>query len=214
MAKQPKVQDEALRELSEMFFADLDNPTPGSDLLDPEQLDYSLASLAHVDDFLDVVRKRDLVERDSAVVVLRAGAYVGEVIRRDASAPTHHWLDYDAAVKVDPRIRALGAKDLGLAAVLWDGDEGFLFPLAKVGKFLMNGREDSTRFFAAASLAFNRSTSVESEPGATPLAQSSLESPPDVGASSPLLPLLILGGPLLLAVIIALVAWLATQPGM
>jgi hypothetical protein len=37
---------------------------------------------------------------------------------------------------------------LGGAAVLWDSGTGLTFPLAKVQKFLDNGREDSVQFFA------------------------------------------------------------------
>ena len=34
------------------------------------------------------------------------------------------------------------------AAFPWDSDSGLWFPLAKVQKFLDNGREDSVQFFA------------------------------------------------------------------
>ena len=54
---------------------------------------------------------------------------------------------WDEAVRVDPRLASLG-KNLGTVAVLWDGKAGFCFPLAKVGKFLQNGSEDSVSFFA------------------------------------------------------------------
>jgi len=39
-------------------------------------------------------------------------------------------------------------ESLGGAAVLWDSASGLTFPLAKVQKFLDNGREDSVQFFA------------------------------------------------------------------
>jgi len=37
--------------------------------------------------------------------------------------------------------------------VLWDGESGFFFPLARVGKYLDNGAEDSVRVFAHGILA-------------------------------------------------------------
>jgi len=39
-------------------------------------------------------------------------------------------------------------ESLGGAAVLWDSNDGLIFPLGKVQKFLDNGREDSVLFFA------------------------------------------------------------------
>src|SRR5262249_41523213 len=124
----------------------------GQELIDATRLDYSIDSLKHVDAYLAVMRERELTERDGAVVVMRVGAYVGEVIRR-ASTTTYHWLDYEEAVKIDKRIGAMGGKSVSLVAILWDGGGGFLFPLAKVVKFVQNGREDSTEFFARAIVA-------------------------------------------------------------
>ena len=135
----------------------LDDPTPGLELLDVSRLDYSLKSLAHLDDYLEVLRDRELTEREAAVVVMRAGAYVGEVIRR-AARRTYHWLDYEEAIKVDRRIAEIGGKSFSLVAVLWDGGKGFVFPLAKVVKFVQNGREDSTEFFAKAIIAADGAT--------------------------------------------------------
>jgi hypothetical protein len=126
-----------------------DDPTPGSELLDASQLDFTVESLAFVDDFLDQMRQRELVEghQDYAKLVLRCGAYVGEVILRNVRGKAYHWLDYEGALKVDEGIAHFG-KSLGDAAVLWDGATRLMFPLGKVQKFLDNGREDSVLFFA------------------------------------------------------------------
>jgi hypothetical protein len=150
---QPKHQDVAIRELSEMLVALPEDPTPGRELLDASRLDYSIESLAHLDDYLDVMRTRELSSRDSAVVVMRSGAYVGEVIRRNSLHRTYHWLDYEDAVRIDDLVGQLGDKNVGVVAVLWAGGKVFVFPLGKVLKFLENGREDSTQFFAAAIVA-------------------------------------------------------------
>ena len=84
---------------------------------------------------------------------LRAGAYVGEVIRRRSAPPkAWHWVDYDEAVRLDPRLSSLG-KGLGTIAILWDGQDGFCFPLGKVGKYLENGAEDSVKLFAQMMIA-------------------------------------------------------------
>jgi hypothetical protein len=147
-----KLQDQALSELGQMFASPelvADDPTPGSELLDASRLDFKVKSLGFVDDYLDKMRKRKLDENgeDYAKLVLRCGAYVGEVILRTAHRKNFHWLDYKGAVKINKSIADFG-ESLGSAAVLWDGDGGLWFPLAKVQKFLDNGREDSVRFFA------------------------------------------------------------------
>ena len=151
-SRKPVLQDEALSELGQMFASpDLvaDDPTPGSELLDSTRLDFSLESLAFVDDYLDEMRRRKLDEEgeDYSKLVLRCGAYVGEVVRRCAPETTFHWLDYKGAVKISKTVADFG-ECLGSAAALWDSEEGLWFPLSKVQKFLDNGREDSVQFFA------------------------------------------------------------------
>lgn len=156
-SRKPELQDEALSGLGQMFAmpeAVADDPTPGTELLDPARLDFTVESLGFVDDYLDEMRKRGLEEDgdDYYKLVLRCGAYVGEVIRRNATNKTYHWLDYQGAVSINKSIEAFG-ESLGGAAVLWDSATGLTFPLGKVQKFLDNGREDSVQFFAKAVIA-------------------------------------------------------------
>jgi hypothetical protein len=151
-SRKPDLQDQALSELGQMFASPelvADDPTPGSELLDASRLDFTVESLGFVDDYLDQMRKRKLDEdgEDYSKLVLRCGAYVGEVILRNAHGKSFHWLDYKGALKMDKSIADFG-ESLGSAAVLWDSDSGLWFPLAKVQKFLDNGREDSVQFFA------------------------------------------------------------------
>ena len=147
-SRPPKLQDQAFADLAGMFLANPDDPTPGSESLDATRFDFSLDSLGAVDAHLESVRRRDLEGAALMKFVLRCGAYVGEVIRRHSTAsPPWHWVDYDEAVRFDPRLAAFD-KGLGNIAALWDGADGFCFPLAKVGKYLENGAEDSVRFFA------------------------------------------------------------------
>jgi len=151
-SRKPELQDQALSELGQMFASPelvADDPTPGSELLDASRLDFTVESLGFVDDYLDQMRQRHLVEGDEdyGKLVLRCGAYVGEVILRNARSKTYHWLDYKGALKINKSIADFG-ESLGGAAVLWDSATGLTFPLAKVQKFLDNGREDSVQFFA------------------------------------------------------------------
>ena len=151
-SRKPELQDQALSELGQMFASPelvADDPTPGSELLDASRLDFSVESLGFVDDYLEQMRQRQLVEGDEdyGKLVLRCGAYVGEVILRNANRQTYHWLDYKGALKINKSIADFG-ESLGSAAVLWDSATGLTFPLAKVQKFLDTGREDSVQFFA------------------------------------------------------------------
>jgi hypothetical protein len=147
-----KLQDKALSELAQMFASRelvADDPTPGTELLDSSRLDFTVKSLRFVDDYLARMRKRKLDGEgdDYYKLVLRCGAYVGEVILRSAKGTAFHWLDYNGALKINKIIADFG-ECLGSAAALWDSDTGLWFPLSKVQKFLDNGREDSVQFFA------------------------------------------------------------------
>jgi hypothetical protein len=136
-----------------MFLSDPEDPTPGSESLDAQRFDFTVASLAAMDEHLEVMRHRELEGQALVKFVLRAGAYVGEVIRRQSpAAKPWHWMEYDEALRLEPNLSSFG-KALGTVAVLWDGKEGFCFPLAKVGKYLENGAEDSVKFFAQVVLA-------------------------------------------------------------
>ncbi len=155
--RKPKLQDKALSELAQMFALPesvADDPTPGTELLKPSRLDFTVKSLGFVDDYLARMRTRRLDEDsdDYFKLVLRCGAYVGEVIRRNARGKTYHWLDWKGALRINKSIADFG-ENLGGAAVLWDSAEGLTFPLAKVQKFLDNGREDSVQFFAQVIIA-------------------------------------------------------------
>src|SRR5262245_35441546 len=131
-SRKPELQDQALSELGQMFASPelvADDPTPGSELLDASRLDFTVESLAFVDDYPEQVRGRQLVEgeEDYCKVVLRCGAYVGEVILRNAKDKTYHWLDYQGALKINKIIADFG-ESLGGAAILWDSATGLTFP--------------------------------------------------------------------------------------
>jgi len=141
-------QDEALGQLSQMFLSNPSDPTPGSDALDVSRFDFSMESLRAMDEHLEEMRTRQLSDVDWSKFILRSGAYVGEVIRRFTPPPKErHWLAYKDAAALVPFVASLGMS-IETAAVLWDGQDGVIFPLAKVGKYLKNGAEDSVKFYA------------------------------------------------------------------
>ena len=145
----PKDQTLALSDLAHIFFEDDD--TFGREHLDRRRLDFSVESLKHVNDYLEAIRKDKDVETQGvtrAKVVLRAGAYVGEVIRKNDKKVQWRWVDYEGAKQVEPKLFESFGKRIATAAVLYDGNKGFVFPLAKVEKYLNNGAEDDVYFFA------------------------------------------------------------------
>jgi hypothetical protein len=148
----PKLQNEALQDCANMFLANPPDPTPGSELLDSSRLDFTVNSLALLDQHLEAMRSRNLQDKPLITFVLRSGAYVGEVIRRHAKGRAWHWLDYDEAAKLNKQIAGF-QKSLSNVAVLWDSKEEFCFPLSKVLKYLANGSGDSVKFFAEVIIA-------------------------------------------------------------
>jgi hypothetical protein len=85
-------------------------------------------------------------QQDLVGVVLRCGAYVGEVIRKN-SYNKMNWVAFKEAAKYSDYVKGLG-HSLGTAGILWRNSKTMCFPLAKISKFLENGNEDSVYFFA------------------------------------------------------------------
>jgi hypothetical protein len=146
-------QNLALAGVAEMFLHDPDEPTFGKEYLPVERLDFSLKSLHLIDDYLDSVSKlKGFGQKNELQVILRAGAYVGEVIRRNSTTARWRWLDYEMAKAINAATFERFGKLPATAAVLYNG-KTFIFPLAKVTKRLTNGPEDSVHFFGATILS-------------------------------------------------------------
>jgi hypothetical protein len=141
------ISDKALQDLSVMLYDAPRDPTPDVQILSREKLDFSIESLSHVEQYLDHVQNHSYDRKQTITLVLRTGAYVGEVIRRHAKSKQWHWLAYAEAIKLSPDIAKLG-KDLHTSAVLWDSKHEFSFPLGKIIKYLRNGEEDDVKFYA------------------------------------------------------------------
>ncbi len=134
-----------------------DLPTPLKEFIDSAKLDYSLESLKHVDSYLDQVRnqKKNLNRDQLTKVIARAGAYCGEVVRKN-SKKNFYWINYDTAVNIPPKGKFLVEKSVYTFYILFIEPEGFSFPLAKVGKYLDNGPEDSLWGFASMVLSTDK----------------------------------------------------------
>ncbi len=144
--KSPRYADEEYSDFSLMLTQDEENPTFKHELLNPKKLDFSLESLRHIDEYLEYIHKNTPEGNDFLRLVLRCGAYVGEVMRKHSSKEIH-WVSYEEAEKHSESIRKFGYT-VASAGILWHGPESMSFPLAKVCKFIENGNEDSVYSFA------------------------------------------------------------------
>ena len=141
------------------YFAgerDCDRPMVHSGLLKRDKLDYTVASLETVDEYLKYLHEywhgqmgREWnQEWDRGV--MWGGAYVGEVIRRNAPRP-YDWVAFDVFIRAFPATtKLLGSKkSLAVCALLTTpGSANFTLPIAKTLKFVVNGPEDSVHFYA------------------------------------------------------------------
>lgn len=139
--------DQALSEISEMFLFDNERQTPWRERLNVPAMDYTVESLAELNAYLNYVRKRPTVESVWNIICLRAGAYLGEVIRR-RNPDEWHWISYDEGDRVAPSYVSVYGKVIGNAFVLSQSPTSYCYPLAKIDKYLNNGSEDNTQAFA------------------------------------------------------------------
>lgn len=130
-----------------------DLPTPFKEFLDPTKLDFSIESLLVVDSYLSKVfkHKNELNHDQFIKVVARCGTYCGEVVRKNSNGNLY-WITFDTAVLINQKIEDFG-KSVGGAFILFEEPDRFLFPLAKVVKFLENGEGDSLWGFAKMALS-------------------------------------------------------------
>lgn len=129
--------------------------TPFKQYLKQNKLDYSLESLKIIDDYLEQVRKREneLKEQEYDKVILRCGAYCGEVMRRQPAGKNYQWITEEEAIKKDSSIKNFAYPMLTTYGLYDPKRQAFAFPMAKVAKFLQDGRGESLYFYAKAMLA-------------------------------------------------------------
>ena len=145
--KPPIYVDEEFTDLSILFYQDLRDPIYQRELLNYRKLDFSLESLKHVDAYLETLHTNPPPDENETVrIVLRCGAYVGEVIRKNSPCEWH-WVTFEEAVRHSDFAKGL-EHSLATAGILWRDPKNMCFPLGKVCKFLENGSKDSVHSFA------------------------------------------------------------------
>jgi hypothetical protein len=138
--------DVALNELSQDLFLNQEGMFPNKEFLHSIDNNYSLESLKFIDNYLDTIRGSKELEQNYIHIVLRVGAYVGEVIKIN-SKKDYHWYDFKTASRLQPSIKKW--KGFETSAVLHSMEtDDTTFPINKVCKYLNNGSEDSLFFYA------------------------------------------------------------------
>jgi len=146
LKKKPKFIDQAYSDLAVMLTQDDENPVYKRQIIDSDKLDFSPDSLKHIDECLEIIRNDPPEGNDFLRLVLRYGAYVGEVIKRN-SKKEHHWVEHKEAAKFSSMVS--GFEDsISTSGILWRDNEVMCFPLGKVCKHIENGSEDSVYFFS------------------------------------------------------------------
>jgi hypothetical protein len=149
--------DGIFNEFARLFVGTVDDD---KDVACPSQLrrpllDGSLASLHHVDDYLAYLHEhRDaFTPEEWRLTVLRAGAYVGEVIRHASPSGSFEWVDYNDYMPQHPELRSvIPDRNTATCAFLVRSSGAMSMPLNKIARFIEEGREHSVHFFASCDL--------------------------------------------------------------
>jgi hypothetical protein len=118
-----------------------------------QKMDYTVESLKHLDAYLDLLlsKKSEITDQDYTNTVLAAGSYLGEVIRRN-SERNYRWVNYQDYFPKHPRIAALVSEGLGSGAVLATESGRMTMPINKIIRYLEEGPENNTHFYALGEL--------------------------------------------------------------
>jgi hypothetical protein len=145
-----KIKDENknMSDIGNLLITDKEN-NPLGKKLDTNKLNLSVNSLKEVDKYLEIVKKNKikLTEEEIKKIILRTGAYLGEVIRKKDKI-RFIWLSHDEASKLGEALSKYD-KDILTVFVLYDSNKKyFWFPLAKSYKFIQYGKAESLWAFA------------------------------------------------------------------
>lgn len=134
-------------------IAAFEQPLPFEERISRKELDYSLESLRALDRYLDLLHTHaDKVSgQQETNVVLGAGSYLGEVIRRH-SAAHYRWVNYGDYFPANPKLAAMVPRGVGTSAVLVADSGGMTMPLNKIGRYIEEGSSNSTHFYAEAEI--------------------------------------------------------------
>ncbi len=128
-----------------------DGEIPFPNKLDRANLDFSLKSLKVLDSYLEHLHKsrRRIKDDEWHKTVLWGGAYLGEVIRRNAKRQ-YNWVDYDEYMPRHPHLQNLiPERNVATCAFLCSGAEAMTMPLNKIARLINEGPENNTHYYAS-----------------------------------------------------------------
>jgi hypothetical protein len=121
-------------------------------------LDGRHGGLKVVDEYLTQLHERhqEIAEAEWHTTVLWAGAYVGEVIRAETRKYCR-WTDYNDYMPLHPKLQGLiPERTTPTCAFLVGPDDYMSMPLNKIARFIDDGPENSTHYFASCDIAVAR----------------------------------------------------------
>ena len=155
--------DDMFSQFSEAFLGNMvgEGDIAYRPIIHSATFDYSIKSLDSVDDYLRYVYENPInkstIEYQNTIVW--CGAYIGEVIRRNASVE-YHWVHYNDYIKHrDQGMKNILPYTLTTHALLVSSDLFMTMPLNKVARWLDEGESNNIPYFA--DLAISRKSPSE-----------------------------------------------------
>jgi len=143
--------DDMFGQFAEAFLGNMvgegDIPLRGN--LDTSKLNYSASSLNIVDDYLNVLYNNgsELSDLEYQNVIVWCGAYVGEVIRKNAIME-YHWIGYEEYMEdKSPALKNMIPLGLTTHAIL-ASSKNMTMPMNKIARWLDEGDSNNVHFYA------------------------------------------------------------------
>jgi hypothetical protein len=147
------VLDQQMAEVADFFAGKIvgDTDVLAAGLLRRDRLDFSLESLKAVDEWLLRLHsyRVDPNSEEAAETIIWTGAYVGEVIRRNARR-TYRWMDYEEYMASQAEsLRNVIPYCFGTQFILATDAAVMTLPINKVGRWLDEGPENDLHYYAS-----------------------------------------------------------------
>jgi hypothetical protein len=123
--------------------------------LDRQRLDGTIESLHEVDRYLTYLHenRNGIQDAEWGITLLRAGAYLGEVIRHAAPDGEFQWVDYNEYMTSHPELqKVIPNRTAATCAFLVRRSGAMSMPLNKIARFIDEGPENNVHFFASCDL--------------------------------------------------------------
>jgi hypothetical protein len=148
------VLDEQMQEVADFFTGRIkgEHEILCPEALNRKALEFSLESLRVVDSWLERLYQEgaDPGSQEAAESIVWSGAYVGEVIRRNATR-RYRWMRYQEYMASQPEgPRKMIPYTFGTQFILTADGSGMTLPINKVCRWLAEGPENNLQYYASA----------------------------------------------------------------